>query len=84
MQSVLYQVLTVFYVILIIRVIFSWIPRPPEPLMPIASVTRSATDWAVEPLRRVIPPLRLGGVALDMSILVLFFGVSILRGLVRA
>lgn len=34
------------------------------------------------PLRRVLPPLRLGGVALDLSPLVLIFGISILRRLV--
>jgi YggT family protein len=74
--------LTVFYVALIVRVIFSWIPRPPEPLMPVANAARLATDWAAEPLRRAIPPARMGGVALDLSILVLFFGVSILQGLI--
>lgn len=37
------------------------------------------TDFVVKPLRRVIPPLRLGGVALDISVLVLFFGVSFLE-----
>ena len=34
------------------------------------------------PLRRVLPPLRLGGIALDLSPLVLIFGISILRRLV--
>jgi len=32
------------------------------------------------PLRRVLPPLRLGGVALDLSPLVLIIGIQILRG----
>ncbi|MGI9016659.1 MAG: YggT family protein [Euzebya sp.] len=73
---------TVFYIVLIVRVIFSWIPRPPEPLMPVASAVRVATDWAVVPLRNLIPPVRMGVVALDLSILVLFFGVSILRSLI--
>jgi YggT family protein len=74
--------LTAFTIILIVRVVFSWIPRPPEPLMPLVNATATATDWAVLPLRKVIPPLRTGGVALDLSILVLFFGVSILRSLI--
>lgn len=39
------------------------------------------TDFVVKPLRRLIPPLRLGGVALDMSILVLFLGVWLLQGI---
>jgi YggT family protein len=71
--------LTAFWIALIVRVVFSWIPRPPEPLMPVANAARVATDWAAEPLRRAIPPARMGGVALDLSILVLFFGVSILQ-----
>ncbi len=74
--------LTAFTIILIVRVVFSWIPRPPEPLIPLVNATTTATDWAVLPLRKVIPPLRTGGVALDLSILVLFFGVSILRSLI--
>lgn len=31
------------------------------------------------PLRRVLPPLRLGGMALDLSPLVLLLGLSLLR-----
>ncbi|CAN5193907.1 YggT family protein [soil metagenome] len=81
-SGVLCQVLGLFMIVLIVRVIFSWIPRPPEPLIPVATVATSATEWAVAPLRRVIPPLRTGAVALDLSFLVLFFGVSILRSLV--
>lgn len=74
--------LTIFLVILFVRVIFTWIPRPPEPLMPVVNATRVATDWAVLPLRNALPPVRLGGVALDLSILVLFFGVQIIQGLI--
>jgi YggT family protein len=31
------------------------------------------------PLRRILPPLRLGGAMLDLSPLVLIFGLQILR-----
>lgn len=31
------------------------------------------------PLRRILPPLRLGGIALDLSPLVLLLGLSLLR-----
>ena len=37
------------------------------------------TDPPVKALRRVVPPLRLGGVALDMSILVLFLILMLLQ-----
>lgn len=82
MGSIVCALLTAFYIILIIRVIFSWIPRPPDPLMPVAGAVRTATDWAVEPLRRVIPPVQMGAVALDLSVIVLFFGVYILQSLI--
>ena len=73
--------LTAFWVLLIVRVIFSWIPRPPDPLLVVNDVAVRATDWAVAPLRNAIPPMRMGAVALDQSILVLFFGVNILQAI---
>jgi YggT family protein len=76
--------LTVYWWILLLHVIFSWIPRPPEPLMPFVLGVRRLVEPVVAPLRRVIPPLRLGGIALDLSILVVFFGVAILRGIVAS
>jgi len=40
--------------------------------------TYTVTDPPLKFLRRFIPPLRLGGVALDLSFLVLFIIVNIL------
>lgn len=39
------------------------------------------TDPPINFFRRFIPPLRLGGVALDLSFIVLFFAVQILQSL---
>lgn len=75
--------LFIFWVLLIVRVVFSWIPRPPEPLLVVSDVASRGTEWAVAPLRRAIPPVQMGAVALDVSILVLFFGVGILRSVLR-
>ena len=38
-----------------------------------------ATDPPMKLLRRLVPPLRLGGVSLDMSVIVLFVIIWILR-----
>lgn len=73
-------VLSAYWWVLLAHVIFSWIPRPPEPMMPFVLGVRALVEPLAAPLRRAIPPLRLGGVALDLSILVLFFGTAILRG----
>ena len=43
----------------------------------------AVTDQPMRFVGRFIPPLRLGAVSLDMSFIVLFFGVQLLMGLVR-
>jgi len=68
--------ITVFIVILIVRAVLSWFPQEQGGFL--AQVNRlviDVTDWAVAPLRRIIPPV---GV-IDISFLVLVFGLFILR-----
>jgi YggT family protein len=83
-RGALLFLLNVYWWVLLLHVIFSWVPRPPEPLMPFVLGVRRLVEPVVAPIRRVIPPLRIGGVALDLSILVLFFGVAILRSVVAS
>lgn len=78
--SVLTTALGIYTVVLLGHVIFSWIPRPPEPLLPVRAGLSALVDPLLRPLRRVIPPLRIGGIALDLSIIVLFIGARILQG----
>lgn len=70
--------LQAYVLVLIAYVIIAWVPRMPEPLQPAARGVRAMVDPLLQPLRRVMPPLRLGGIGIDLSILVLFFGVQIL------
>lgn len=76
--------LQAYNLVLIAYVIVAWVPRMPEPLQPVARGLRAIVDPVLTPLRRVIPPLRIGGAALDLSILVLFFAVSILAAVFAA
>lgn len=71
--------LTLAQIVLLLHVIFSWVPRPPEPLMPFVVGVRRLVEPVAAPIRKALPPLRLGGIGLDLSILVLFFAVSILE-----
>ena len=80
-QQVLCIILSVYYVILIARIILSWVPALPDPLLPLAKGVRALTDPVLLPLRGTIPPVQMGPMALDLSPLILFFGVSIIRGL---
>lgn len=68
--------LRLYYLVLIVRIILSWVPSLPDPVQPLARAIRALTDPLLIPLRRVIPPVRIGPGALDLSPLVLFFGIS--------
>jgi YggT family protein len=41
-----------------------------------------ATDPPMKLLRRLIPPLRMGGMSLDLSVLVLLIAIMVMRGIV--
>ena len=54
----------------------SW--RPRGIILPIAEIICMITDKPLGFVRRFIPPLRIGPVALDLSFIALFFGTQIL------
>ena len=70
--------------VLIARIIIEMIQsfsrqfNPPRWFMVIAEPLFVITDPPVKALRSLIPPLQMGGVALDVSVLVLFVLLSIL------
>ena len=87
-RSVLDLLLSIYFYILIGRLIFEWIQvfardwRPTGPVLVVAEVIYSLTDPPLKAIRKVIPPLRLGGVAIDLAFLALILVVSILRVIV--
>jgi YggT family protein len=80
--SVLAFVLNLFFIALICRLILDWIQvlarqwRPRGPVLFFAEGIYSVTDPPLKFLRRLIPPLSLGGVRLDLAFLVLILVVS--------
>jgi YggT family protein len=84
LREVLHYVLTIYLVILVGRMIFGWVQvfarewRPSGILLVVAEGIFTATDPPLKFLRRFIPPLRLGMVAMDLSFMVLFIVVLIL------
>ena len=75
--AVLTIALYVLYIGLLLR-IFSPTWRPRGPVLVVASAVYGVTDWPMNLLRKVVPPLRLGNVALDMGFLILIIAVSFL------
>lgn len=85
---ILSYVLGLYLIVLIGRLVFDWVQvfardwRPQGPVLVLANGLYALTDPPLNALRRVIPPLRLGSVALDLAFLVLFLVVSLGRSLV--
>jgi YggT family protein len=84
LKIVLYYVLSIYLVILIGRIVISWIQafarswQPTGVILVIAETIFTLTDPPLKFLRRYIPTVRLGTVALDLSFMVLFIVVLIL------
>lgn len=83
-------ILWVAIVLLLARFVLDWVQmlarswRPTGLVAVLAEGIYAVTDPPLRSLRRVIPPIRLGGAALDLSPMVLLFALYILMGLVRA
>jgi YggT family protein len=73
--SVFELVLWFYIVLLLARLVADWVQMfahswaPRGPMLVALEVVYSATDPPLRLLRRLIPPLRIGGMALDLSIL---------------
>jgi len=83
LRLVLTYVLTIYLLILIGRMIFSWIQMfarswsPRGIVLLIAESIYTVTDPPLKFLRRYIPTLRIGTVAMDLSFMVLFIVILI-------
>jgi YggT family protein len=77
---------TVYVVLIFIRILISWIPRIPynRVLRAILTFVSDVTDPYLNLFRRFIPPVRLGPGALDLSPIVAVFVLLIVGGLVAA
>jgi YggT family protein len=88
-RDVAFYLLSVYLVLLIVRLVFSWIQvyarswSPTGILLVIAEGVYSATDPPLRFLRRYIPSVRLGSVALDLSFMLLFLVVYVLWQVAR-
>ena len=77
-MGILSGLLRLYVFVLIAYVVLSFVPRPPEPLAPLVRGVRSLVEPVVAPIRRRIGPVRLGGIALDLSIIIVFIVVQLL------
>jgi YggT family protein len=81
---VLASVLQIYVLVLIARVVVDWVRIfardwvPRGIVLVLVEFLYTVTDPPLRFLRRFIPPLRIGGIALDLAFLVLFLGCYLL------
>ncbi|HZA94356.1 MAG TPA: YggT family protein, partial [Gemmatimonadales bacterium] len=78
-------VLWVFLLLLFARMILSWVPvlvrdwEPRGPMLVVAEIIYSITDPPLRMLRKVLRPVRIGNIMLDLAFIGLTIIVLILR-----
>jgi YggT family protein len=89
-RELAYYALLVFLLLLIFRLVMDYVFmfargfRPQGLLAMALEVAYSATDPPLKAVRRVLPPLRLGTVSIDLGFFVVFVVTSILMSVVAA
>ena len=83
MAYLICQLLLAYLIVIFARIICSWFPIAPEStLASIYAFLHTVTEPVLGPLRRVIPPMGMGGMGLDLSPLIVIFAITILRSVV--
>jgi YggT family protein len=83
-------ILQLYLAVLICRFVLDWIQvlarewRPHGPILLFAEAIYTLTDPPLRFLRRLIPPLSLGGIRLDLAFMVLMLGIYVALGVLPA
>ena len=86
--SLLIWALGAYSTVLVARIVLDWVRaflpswRPRGAVFIAAGIVYALTDWLLLRVRKVIPPLRLGGIALDISVFILFILIGMLQNLI--
>jgi YggT family protein len=88
LQNIILQLLSFFKIALFLRIIIDYIRmfarswRPNTLLLGVFEVIFTITEPPMRFVRRFVPPLRLGGVALDLSFIVLLIAINLLQSII--
>ena len=75
-MDLLCALISVYYIVLLARVILSWFPLQPGTAMAsIGSIIYQLTEPVMGPVRRIIPTIGM----IDISPIVVFFGLRIIQ-----
>lgn len=83
LQTLLCRLLQAYLIVVFARVVISWFPISPGTAMATAySFLYAVTEPVLGPIRRLIPPMGMGGMGLDLSPIIVFMGIILLQGFI--
>lgn len=72
--------ITIYVIVIVVRIVLTWFPLDPDGGMAaVAGFLFMLTDPVLAPVRRVLPPVRIGSVALDLSAIIVLIGLQVLQ-----
>ena len=82
-SSVLCNLIQLYFLVLLARIVLSWFPiEPGGALATVFSFLYAVTEPVLGPVRRILPPVGMGGMGLDLSPIIVIFGLQILSRVV--
>lgn len=74
------QLISVYTLILLGTIVLSWFRVPGDhPIAKVQRALRVVTEPLLAPIRKIMPPVSIGGAGLDLSPLVLFLALNLLQ-----
>ena len=79
LRTIIGGILQFYVVIILARVLLSWFPISfDSPMVPVVRLLDALTNPILGPIRRALPPARLGGAALDLSPLIVIVVIQVI------
>ena len=83
--SLLGLILLLFLIVLVVRAVLDWtsvLASGGQGVERAREISHRLTEPVIGPVRRVLPPVRIGSVQIDLAFTVVFFATVVLRSLV--
>jgi len=79
LRSVVVAILEIYlWGVLFPRALLSWFPASPgSTLASVNAVLFRLTEPVLGPVRRLLPPVRAGGIGIDLSFIIVFIGIQL-------
>jgi YggT family protein len=79
LQNALSVLVQLYVVVLIARALVSWFPvHPGTGFYHVVRALDAVTEPVLRPIRRILPPVRAGGMAVDLSIIVAIIALEVI------